>query len=38
MKSQSVNLSVWTDDGHTFEFTHLEPGYKEQTIVDGVKQ
>ena len=25
-----------TEDGHKFEFTHQDPGYKEQTLVDGV--
>jgi len=25
-----------TEDGHTFEFTHKDPGYNEQTKVDGV--
>ena len=26
-----------TDDGHTFQFTHQGPVYKEETLVDGVK-
>ncbi len=25
-----------TDDGHTFDFTHKEPGYEEKMMVDGV--
>ncbi len=25
-----------TEDGHKFEFTHQDPGYKELTLVDGV--
>jgi hypothetical protein len=24
-----------TDDGHSFEFNHQEPGYKETMIIDG---
>lgn len=26
-----------TEDGHGFEFTHQDPGYKEKTLVDGVE-
>lgn len=28
-------LEGTTDDGHTFVFTHKEPGYEEKTIIDG---
>ena len=24
-----------TEDGHVFDFTHQEPGYKEEMIIDG---
>lgn len=26
-----------TEDNHTFVFTHQDPGYKETTLIDGVK-
>lgn len=26
-----------TDDGHAFDFTHQEPGYKERMLIDGVE-
>jgi len=26
-----------TDDGHTFDFTHQEPGYKERMLIDGIE-
>ncbi len=26
-----------TEDGHKFEFSHQDPGYKEKTLVDGVE-
>lgn len=25
-----------TEDGHSFSFTHKEPGYKEQFLIDGI--
>lgn len=31
----NYKVSGTTEDGHTFTFTHQDPGYKERTIVDG---
>jgi hypothetical protein len=38
LSSQLFNnytISGVTDDGHSFEHNHQEPGYKEITIIDG---